>query len=82
MNLHLAEISRHVTLGAQAVVLLDGAGWHRLGGQLRVPDGGPDGGDATRPPWRPSHSLTLAHASIDYSSTHPSARDIEIGRSL
>jgi transposase len=38
MNLHLAEISRHVSPGAHAVVLLDGAGWHKLGGQLRVPD--------------------------------------------
>jgi transposase len=37
MNLHLAEISRHVTPGAHAVVLLDGAGWHQLGGQLQVP---------------------------------------------
>lgn len=38
MNLHLAEISRHVTPGAHAVVLLDGAGWHKLGRQLRLPD--------------------------------------------
>jgi hypothetical protein len=38
MNLHLAEISRHVSSGAHAVVLLDGAGSHKLGGQLRVPD--------------------------------------------
>jgi transposase len=38
MNLHLAEISRHVSPGAHAVVLLDGAGSHKLGGQLRVPD--------------------------------------------
>ena len=38
MNLHLAEISRHVTLGAHAVVWLDGAGWHQTGGKLNVPD--------------------------------------------
>jgi transposase len=37
MNLHLAEISRHVTPGAHAVVLLDGAGWHQLGGLLHLP---------------------------------------------
>jgi transposase len=37
MNLHLNEISRHVTPGAHAVVLLDGAGWHQLGGVLRLP---------------------------------------------
>jgi transposase len=37
MNLHLIEISRHVTPGAHAVVLLDGAGWHQLGGVLRLP---------------------------------------------
>ena len=36
MNLHLAEISRCVAMGAHAVVL-DGAGWHRTGGRLRVP---------------------------------------------
>ncbi len=28
MSLHLAEISRHVAVGAHAVVVLDGAGWH------------------------------------------------------
>jgi transposase len=37
MNLHLVEISRHVTAGAHAVLLLDRAGWHRLGGQLHLP---------------------------------------------
>ena len=38
MNLHLAEISRNVTTGSHAVVLLDGAGWHQTGGKLNVPD--------------------------------------------
>lgn len=38
MSLHLAEISRYVTPGAHAVVTLDGAGWHRQGGKLKVPD--------------------------------------------
>jgi len=38
MNLHLAEISRNVTPGSHAVVLLDGAGWHQTGGKLNVPD--------------------------------------------
>ena len=28
MSLHLAEISRHVAAGAQAILVLDGAGWH------------------------------------------------------
>ncbi len=28
MNLHLAEIGRHVRPGAHAVLVLDGAGWH------------------------------------------------------
>jgi len=37
MSLHLAEISRHVTAGAHAVVVLDGARWHQTGGRLRVP---------------------------------------------
>lgn len=37
MNLHLAEIERHVASGSHAVVVLDRAGWHRTGGRLRVP---------------------------------------------
>jgi DDE superfamily endonuclease len=36
-GLHLAEISREVTPGAHAVVVLDGAGWHGAGG-LAIPD--------------------------------------------
>src|SRR5206468_5642476 len=36
-GLHLAEIGRHVTPGAHAVVVLDGAGWHG-GGDLAVPE--------------------------------------------
>jgi len=38
MNLHLAEISARVAPGAHAVLTLDGAGWHRPGGKLKVPD--------------------------------------------
>lgn len=38
MNLHLAEISKHVAEGAHAVITLDGAGWHQLGGKLQLPD--------------------------------------------
>ena len=38
MNLHLAEISRHVTLGAHALLTIDGAGWHQTGDKLHVPD--------------------------------------------
>jgi transposase len=37
MGLHLAEIGRGVAPGAHAVVVLDGAGWHRAG-DLTVPD--------------------------------------------
>lgn len=38
MNMHLKEISLNVAPGAHAVVTLDGAGWHRTGGKLRVPN--------------------------------------------
>ena len=34
---HLAEISRNVTSGSHAVLLLDGAGWHQTGRKLNVP---------------------------------------------
>jgi hypothetical protein len=37
MGLHLAEIGRHVTPGAHAVLILDGAGWHGAA-DLVVPD--------------------------------------------
>ena len=37
MSLHLPEISAAVTPGAHAVFVLNGAGWHRIGGRLRVP---------------------------------------------
>jgi transposase len=37
MTLHLAEIGRTVTPGAHAVVIVDGAGWHRTGGKLKLP---------------------------------------------
>jgi hypothetical protein len=40
MALHLAEISRTVTPGAHAVLLLDQAGWH-LSAKLDVPDNSP-----------------------------------------
>ena len=36
MNLHLAEIAATVAPGAHAIVVLDGAGWHR-GDDLLVP---------------------------------------------
>ena len=38
MSRHLAEISRCVTPGAHAVVTVDGAGWHRQGDKLTVPE--------------------------------------------
>ena len=37
MNLHLREISTQVTPGAHAVLICDGAGWHKTGGRLTVP---------------------------------------------
>jgi putative transposase len=37
MNEHLAEISRCVSIGAIAVLVLDGAGWHNSP-RLKVPD--------------------------------------------
>src|SRR3954453_10174375 len=37
MNVHLAEISTQVAPGAQAVLLLDRAGWHQRGKRLCVP---------------------------------------------
>ena len=38
MNQHLAEVSTQLAPGAIAVLLTDGAGWHQIGGRLRVPD--------------------------------------------
>jgi hypothetical protein len=37
MNLHLEEISRAVTYGAHAVLVFDGAGWHKSAA-LEIPD--------------------------------------------
>lgn len=37
MTLHLAEIGAAVVPGAHAILVVDGAGWHRTGGSLRVP---------------------------------------------
>ena len=37
MNEHLKEISAQVARGAHAILILDGAGWHQLGGKLIVP---------------------------------------------
>ena len=37
MNKHLAEISRHVSVGAIALSILDGAGWHRSP-RLEIPE--------------------------------------------
>jgi hypothetical protein len=38
MNEHLKEIGTQVAPGAHAVLVLDGAGWHQVGGDLTVPD--------------------------------------------
>lgn len=37
MNLHLEEIAKAVAPGARALLIMDGAGWHRAKA-LRVPD--------------------------------------------
>jgi hypothetical protein len=37
MNKHLEAISQAVTPGAHAALVVDGAGWHRTGGDLKVP---------------------------------------------
>lgn len=37
MNTHLREISRHITLGSHAVIIMDCAGWHTALA-LKVPD--------------------------------------------
>jgi transposase len=37
MNQHLLEISRHVTPGSHAMIIMDGAGWHTAHA-LKVPD--------------------------------------------
>lgn len=38
MNLHLAEISTQVAKGAHAILVCDGAGWHRQGDHLALPN--------------------------------------------
>ena len=37
-NEHLKEISTQVAQGAHALLICDGAGWHQIGGALKVPD--------------------------------------------
>ena len=37
MNMHLMEISTAISSGAHAVLVVDGAGWHRIGALLHVP---------------------------------------------
>ena len=37
LNDHLAEIAKAVSPGAHAVLILDGAGWHKSG-DLTIPD--------------------------------------------
>lgn len=38
MNLHLVEISSQVAQCAVCVLICDGAGWHKAGGRLQIPD--------------------------------------------
>ena len=47
MTLHLAAIGAAVAPSAHAVLVLDGAGWHRSGARLHVP------GDISLPPCSP-----------------------------
>ncbi len=68
MNLHLAEISRNVTPGAHAVVLLDGAGWHQTGGKHRVFDRYTDIVDACCDAW---NALTADPGRIRSIATRP-----------
>ena len=42
MTLHLPEISQAVTPGAHAIVIVDGAGWHKPGGRLTLQRQHPD----------------------------------------
>ncbi len=49
MSAHLAEISRHVSLGAHAILVLDGAGWHNSR-ELVVPT---NNAGLTLPPYSP-----------------------------
>src|ERR1019366_5152675 len=37
MNMHLKEISAHVSDTSHAVIIIDGAGWHKEGGRLKIP---------------------------------------------
>lgn len=37
MNLHLAAIAKEIPPHVHAVVIIDGAGWHKEGGELIVP---------------------------------------------
>ena len=50
MTLHLAEISRAVAPGAHAVIIIDGAGWHKPGGRLKLSD---NISTLTLPPYSP-----------------------------
>jgi hypothetical protein len=38
MNLHLAAIAKEIPPHVHAVVIIDGAGWHKEGGELIVPE--------------------------------------------
>jgi hypothetical protein len=38
MNLHLAAIAKEIPPHVHAVIIIDGAGWHKEGGELVVPD--------------------------------------------
>src|ERR1700722_13172247 len=69
-----------VSKNGERIILVTGAtgrGWKnpgrssccldaRIRPEPRIKDSSPDDGDAMNAPWRPSHSLALAHASISY----------------
>ncbi len=50
MTLHMAEISQAVAPGAHGVVIIDGAGWHKPGGRLKLAD---NISTLTLPPYSP-----------------------------
>jgi hypothetical protein len=69
MNLHLAEIAANVSHGAHALVILDGAGWHR-GNDLVVP---PNITLLTLPPYAPELTAPRTSGSTCARTSSPSA---------
>jgi len=70
MNLHLAEISSQIAPGAHAVITPGGAGWHRPGGGLVVPD---NISLLPLPPYSPERSRSGASGSKSARTISPTA---------